>query len=143
MLIMAHTYAPTRDPDPAALQKLARETIPTNIKADDLRTTTASQGHVHLKFGRSEVTKVRGFPAIVVDYERTGVGRPDHCIRTIIFAGTNMITVTSVSKTHAVASQNMDDSIMAMDILDIPPAPPPRIGVSNPPVDEAAVEEKK
>ena len=140
---MAQASSPTRDPDQAALQKLARETIPTNIKAEDLRTTTASQGHVHLKFGRSEVTKVRGFPAVVVDYERTGVGRPDHYIRTIMFAGVNMITVTSISKTRAVARQNMDDSITAIDILDIAPPTPPRVGVSRPPADEVAAEEKK
>ncbi|HMN72515.1 MAG TPA: hypothetical protein PKA55_11685 [Rhodoblastus sp.] len=143
LLIMAHGRSPTRNPDPAALQRLARETIPTNIQADDLRVDTASKGHVHLKLGKSEVATVRGFPAVVVDYQRTGVGRPDYAVRTIVFAGLNMITVTSASKSPAVAHQNMDDAIAAMDILDMPPPPSPKVGASNPPAHEAVADAKK
>jgi hypothetical protein len=85
--------SPTRTPDPIALEKLAKETFPTNVEADNLKLETASHGYVKLDLLGTNVTSIRDFPAVVVELKKTGEGRPIFGRRIFLFAGNTLIDV--------------------------------------------------
>jgi hypothetical protein len=142
LLVIERARSPTRDPDPAALQKFARETVPAALKATDIQTSTATSGYVHFKLEKTVVGQVRGFPTVSVDFTRTGVGAPDHGARTYLFAGNTLISVMSVSKSKGVAHRNLDDYIAALDILDQAPPQAAKVGLSSPPTSTESQEKK-
>jgi hypothetical protein len=68
--------SPTRTPDPAALEKLARETLPSRVEAASLTLETESKGYTKLDVLGTKTTTIRDFPAVTVDVRKTGEGRP-------------------------------------------------------------------
>ena len=123
--------SPTRDPDEAALQKVARTMLPAGVQGEQLKLDAQTGGNVKLRFVGAKVTRARDFPAIFSEVERRGVGAPDRMFRMDMYIGNNRVMITSVSKSAAVARANLDLFVNAMDIDDVALKPAPAVGVTS------------
>ncbi|MFL5198839.1 MAG: hypothetical protein ACJ8BE_18275 [Microvirga sp.] len=113
--------SPTRTPDPAALEKLARETLPSRVEAASLTLETDSKGYTKLDVLGTKTTTIRDFPAVTVDVRKTGEGRPMFGRRVYLFAGNTLIDVYAMSHSRELAHRYADEFIAGFDIDDRPP----------------------
>lgn len=109
----------TRVPEDAELQKFARELIPNQIKMENTQAELASRGTIKFRLLNSAVTRSRGYPAVLSEVERLGVGAPERVIRMTIFVQNNRIQISSASRSPKLARANLDSFIAAIDIVDL------------------------
>lgn len=112
--------APTRSIDEAALREYAKTIVPASVKASGLMMEANSSSYEHIIMKSSTTTKLRGFPAVVVEVSLTGRGEPKVGYRSYLFAGNTLIDTYSISTSREVALANMHSFIEAFGIADGP-----------------------
>jgi len=116
--------SPTRHPDRAALEKMAKF-APAQARAQDVMMEAASDGEERMTPLSSKVTEVRGYPAIVSEAKRTSKSKASYSIRGQLFIGTMLLHVISASTDRAEAKKHFDSFVAAIEILDVPPPDDP------------------
>lgn len=116
--------APTRNPDPKALET-ASKLLAAQTRAQDVMLEAASDGESRLTALSNKVTQMRGYPAIMAESRRVTGKKTSYLVRGELFIGLFMVKVMSVSSDRAEANRNFDALVAAMEILDVPPGTPP------------------
>jgi len=116
--------SPTRHPDRAALEKMAKF-LPAQARAQDVMMEAASDGEERMTPLSSKVTEVRGYPAIMAETKRTSKSKVSFSLRGELFVGTMLVHVVSLSTDRAEARKHFDSFVGAIEILDVPPADDP------------------
>jgi hypothetical protein len=114
------TRSPTRSIDPAALEQFAKTTVPANIKAANTQIDAASGGYRNVTMVSSKTTKIRDFPAVVVETKRAGDGPPKSGFRIYLFAGYSLIITDAISDSREIAQKTAMEFVQAYDISDDP-----------------------
>jgi hypothetical protein len=120
---VAMTRAPTRNPDPEALRKLAK-ILPAQTNAQNAVLEIASDGQEKVESLASHVTKLRGYPAITTETRRSGRGKPTYIANAHLFVGLAHVRIASISLDRAVSKRHLEDFVAALHIDDRPPGAP-------------------
>ena len=115
--------SPTRNPDPQALEKLAKVDLPKAARAANASREIMSDGAEKIETLLSETTNFHGYPAVI---NETRYSRPNVSVYkgiAIIFAGPAMIRVEAVSPDQALMKKSLDDFIRVMEFDQNAPAP--------------------
>jgi hypothetical protein len=110
----------TREPDPQALQKLAK-LIPAQVEGRNLMLQVTSDGKETFKTLSTRVTAVRGYPAIVAELKRSGPGKTNFIVLSDLFVGTALVRISTASNDLASAKRIFDSFANALGIADQPP----------------------
>jgi hypothetical protein len=116
--------SPTRHPDRAALEKIAKF-LPAQARAQDVMMEAASDGEERMTPLASKVTEIRGYPAVVAEAKRTSKAKVSYSMRGQLFVGTMLVHVVSLATDRAEAKKHFDAFVAAIEILDVPPADDP------------------
>ncbi|MCZ8184407.1 MAG: hypothetical protein O9322_15650 [Beijerinckiaceae bacterium] len=112
--------APSRSIDDEALRQYAKTVVPASVKASSLMMEANSASHETVTMKSSTTTKLRGFPAVIVEVALIGRGEPRVGFRAYLFAGNTLIDTYSISTTREVALANLHSFINAYGIVDGP-----------------------
>lgn len=124
-LVLVQTLrAPTRDPDPKALEKAAKM-LPAQTRAQNAILEVASDGNESVEALSSKVTKLKGFPAVLAESKRHGRGKPIYTTTGHVFAGYTHVKIVSESIDREQAKRHFEDFLAAIAIEDFAPQPPP------------------
>jgi hypothetical protein len=110
--------SPTRNPDPAALRRIASDDIPARTKVlneqnPNSKVTLLSSRHTTLK----------GRPAIYTEYQVDNTGGRLYSIVTTLYIANIIVRYDSTSKEKAVATANLNAFLNALTIEMGPPLP--------------------
>ena len=115
--------SPTRNPDPQALEKLAKVDLPKAARAAHAAREIMSDGAESIETVRSETTKLHGYPAVVNETKYSKPSATTFRGTVIIFAGPAMIRVEATSPSQALVKKSLDDFIRVMEFDQNAPAP--------------------
>jgi hypothetical protein len=104
----------------AQLEKYMRETIPKEIRDQNIRSLSASNGQVSFELLNSRISEIKGFPAIVIEVRKRSGASSDSIIRSYIFTTYALIRVDSISSQAQVARNYSTAVISGFDIMDLP-----------------------
>lgn len=107
--------SPTRNPDPQALEKLAKVDLPKAARAAHAAREIMSDGAESIETVRSETTKLHGYPAVVNETKYSKPSATTFRGTVIIFAGPAMIRVEATSPSQALVKKSLDDFIRVME----------------------------
>jgi hypothetical protein len=122
-VIISAAKSPTRNPDPQALEKLAKVDLPKAARAANAAREIMSDGAEKVETLLSETTKFHGYPAVI---NETKYSRPNSAVyrgTAIIFAGPAMIRVEATSPDQILMKKSLDDFIRVMEFEQGAPAP--------------------
>lgn len=125
-VIISAGKSPTRNPDPQALEKLAKVDLPKAARAASASREVMSDGAEKIDTLVSETTKLHGYPAVI---NETKYSRPNASVYkgiAIIFAGPAMVRVEAISPDQALMKKSLDDFIRVMEFDQNAPAPDPK-----------------
>jgi hypothetical protein len=97
-----------------------REIIPKEIRDQNVRSLSASNGQVGFELLNSRISEVKGFPAIVIEARKRSGTSSDSIIRSYIFTTYALIRVDSISSQAQVARTYSTAVISGLDIRDLP-----------------------
>jgi hypothetical protein len=123
--------SPTRNPDPQALEKLAKVDMPKAARAANASREIMSDGAESVETVVSETTKLHGYPAVVNETKYSKPNATTYRGTVIIFAGPAMIRVESTSPNQALMKKSLDDFIRVMEFDQNAPAPAPKKPAGN------------
>lgn len=118
--------SPTRNPDPQALEKLAKVDLPKAARAANAAREIMSDGAESIETVVSETTKLHGYPAVVNETRYSKPNATTFRGTVIIFAGPAMIRVEATSPNQALMKKSLDDFIRVMEFDQNAPAPAPK-----------------
>jgi hypothetical protein len=116
--------SPTRHPDPAALEKLAKTDLPKSIHAADAAREVLADGDAKIETLSSKTATVKGYPAVVNETKLTQGKAAIYLDTTIIFAGPLIIRMQSLSKNKDLAQKSLKEFVEVMQIEEGPPGSP-------------------
>lgn len=117
--------SPTRNPDPQALEKLAKVDMPKAARAAHAAREIMSDGAESIETVVSETTKLHGYPAVVNETKYSKPNATTFRGTVIIFAGPAMVRIEATSPNQALMKKSLDDFIRVMEFDPNAPAPAP------------------
>jgi hypothetical protein len=130
-ITISASKSPTRNPDPQALEKLAKVDLPKAARAAHAAREIMSDGAESVETMVSETTKLHGYPAVVNETKYSKPNNTTYRGTVIIFAGPAMVRVESVSPNQALMKKSLDDFIRVMEFDPNAPAPAPKKPAGN------------
>jgi len=122
-VVLTASRSPTRNPDPQALEKLAKVDLPKAARAASAAREIMSDGAEKVETVVSETAKFHGYPSVVNETKYSRPGSATYKGTVIIFAGPAMIRVEATSPDQALMKKSLDDFIRVMEFEQGPPAP--------------------
>jgi hypothetical protein len=122
-VVISAGRSPTRNPDPQALEKLAKVDLPKAALAANAAREIMSDGAEKVETIVSETTKFHGFPSVINETKYSRSSSAVYKGTAIIFAGPAMIRVEATSPDRALMKKTLDDFIRVMEFEQGPPAP--------------------
>lgn len=123
--------SPTRNPDPQALEKLAKVDLPKAARAAHAAREIMSDGAESVETVVSETTKLHGYPAVVNETKYSKPNATTYRGTVIIFAGPAMVRVEATSPDQKLMKKSLDDFIRVMEFDPNAPAPAPKKPAGN------------
>jgi len=123
--------SPTRNPDPQALEKLAKIDLPKAARAAHAAREIMSDGAESVETVVSETTKLHGYPAVVNETRYSKPNATTYRGTVIIFAGPAMVRVEATSPDQKLMKKSLDDFIRVMEFDPNAPAPAPKKPAGN------------
>jgi len=123
--------SPTRNPDPQALEKLAKVDLPKAARAAHAAREIMSDGAESVETVLSETTKLHGYPAVVNETKYSRPNATTYRGTVIIFAGPAMVRVEATSPDQKLMKKSLDDFIRVMEFDPNAPAPAPKKPAGN------------
>lgn len=115
--------SPTRNPDPQALEKLAKVDLPKAARAANAAREIMSDGAETVETVLSETTKFHGYPAVINETKYSKTNSAVYRGTVLIFAGPAMIRVEATSPDQALMKKSLDDFIRVMEFEQGAPTP--------------------
>lgn len=115
--------SPTRNPDPQALEKLAKVDLPKAASAANAAREIMSDGAEKVETLISETTKYHGYPAVINETRYSKTSSAIYRGTVLIFAGPAMIRVEATSPDQALMKKSLEDFIRVMEFEQGTPAP--------------------
>jgi hypothetical protein len=120
---IAASKSPTRNPDPQALEKLAKVDLPKAARAANAAREIMSDGAETVETVLSETTKFHGYPAVINETKYSKTSSTIYRGTVLIFAGPAMIRVEATSPDQSLMKKSLDDFIRVMEFEQGAPAP--------------------
>jgi hypothetical protein len=125
-VVISAGKSPTRDPDPQALEKLAKVDLPKAARAASAAREIMSDGVEKVETLSSETAKFHGYPAVLNETKYSRASSTVYKGTAIIFAGPAMIRIESTSPDQALMKKSLDDFIRVMEFDQNAPTPAPK-----------------
>ncbi len=123
VVILTTRRAPSERPDPKALDKIARESIPKLTQAESLQMQVRTDNRAKAETLSSAVTRIRDYPAIVSETRLTIADRQRFTAIAAVFAGKLLVSIRAEAADRATARAAIDDFAKAFTIEEGPPLP--------------------
>lgn len=120
-VVVTTRRSPTANPDPKAIEKLARESIPKLVQAENLQLQVRTDNKGRVESLSSAVTRVDGYQAIFSESKLTIGDRARFIAVMMVFAGRVIINIRAEAADRAVAKTAADDFSRAFKVEDGPP----------------------
>ena len=125
--------SPTRNPNPAALEKFAKVDLPKSIRAGNAAREIMTDGTDKVETLLSETASLKGYPAVSNETKYIRGSSAVYAITAIIFAGPVMVNLRATSPDLAVAQDYLRAFVEATVIQVGPPAVPGTPSPAAPP----------
>jgi hypothetical protein len=122
-VILTTRRAPTERPDPKALERIAKESIPKLTQAESLQLQVRTDNRARAETLSSAVTRIRDYPAIYSETRLTALDRQRFTTIATVFAGKLLITIRAEAGDRATAKTAVDDFARAFKVEEGPPLP--------------------
>jgi hypothetical protein len=122
-VIISAGRSPTRNPDPQALEKLAKVDLPKAALAANAAREIMSDGAEKVETITSETTEFHGYPSVLNETKYSRSNSAVYKGTAIIFAGPAMIRVEATSPDQALMKKTLSDFIRVMEFEQGPRAP--------------------
>jgi hypothetical protein len=122
-VVLTASRSPTRNPDPQALEKLAKIDLPKAARAASAAREIMSDGAEKVETVVSETAQFHGYPSVVNETKYSRPNSTTYKGTVIIFAGPAMIRVEATSPDQALMKKSLADFIRVMEFEQGPPAP--------------------
>jgi hypothetical protein len=122
-VIISTSRSPTRNPDPQALEKLAKVDLPKAVRAQNAAQDVLSDGANKIETLSSKATRLKNYPAVVNETKFSTGKRTVFTETAIVFAGPSMLKFISLSPNREVAQKSLDEFVASVDIKEGPPPP--------------------
>jgi hypothetical protein len=122
VVLLTTRRSPAEQPDPKALEKIAKESIPKLTQAESLQLQVRSDNKAKAETLSSAVTRVQAFPAIYSETRLTAVDRQRFITIATVFAGKILVTIRAEAGDRGTAKTAVDDFAKAFRVEEGPPA---------------------
>jgi hypothetical protein len=120
VVLLTTRVSPTERPDPKALQKIAKETIPKLTQAESLQLQVRTDNRAKAETLSSAVTTIQTYPAIFSETRLTALDRQRFTTIATIFAGKILVTIRAEAGDRATAKLAVDDFAKAFRVEEGP-----------------------
>ena len=124
-VVFVFARSPTKNPDPKALTRFAKEELPKSIRAASAAREVMSDGADKLETLASDTATFKGFPSVINETKFVRSSSETYVDTAIIFAGVLMVRVESSSPNRDLAKKALVEFIDVMRIEEGPPQPAP------------------
>jgi hypothetical protein len=131
--------SPTRNPDPQALEKLAKVDLPKAVRAQNAAQDVLSDGANKIETLTSKTTRMKNYPAVVNETKFSAGKRTIFTDTAMVFAGPTMLKIISLSPNREVAQKSLDEFVASVDIKE---GPPPQSSSTPKPSDAVPKEQR-
>lgn len=122
VVLLTTRRSPAERPDPKALEKIARESIPKLTQAESLQMQVRTDNRAKAETLSSAVTRIQAYPAIFSETKLTAADRERFTTIATIFAGKILVTIRAEAADRATARIAVEDFSKAFRVEEGPPA---------------------
>jgi hypothetical protein len=122
VVVLTTRRSPTERPDPKALEKIAKESIPKLTQAESLQLQVRTDNRAKAETLSSAVTTIQAYPAIYSETKLTAPDRQRFTTIATIFAGKILVTIRAEAGDRATAKAAVDDFAKAFRVEEGPSA---------------------
>jgi hypothetical protein len=120
-IIVTSSRSPTARPDPKALEKLAKESIPKLTQAENLQLQVRTDNKAKAETLSGSVTKVGEFPAIFNEMKLSVQDRSRFIAIKTVFAGKMLVNIRAEAADRATAKTAVEDFSRSFKVEEGPP----------------------
>jgi hypothetical protein len=122
VVVLTTRRSPDERPNPRALEKFAKESLPKLTQAESLRLQVRSDNKAKAETLSSAVTRVQDYPAILNETKITIADRQRFITTSTVFAGKLLVGIRAEAGDRATARIAVDDFAKAFKVEEGPPA---------------------
>jgi hypothetical protein len=122
VVVLTMRRSPAERPDPKALEKIAKESIPKLTQAESLQLQVRTDNRAKAETLSSAVTTIQTYPAIYSETKLTALDRQRFTTIATIFAGRILVTIRAEAGDRATAKAAVEDFAKAFRVEEGPPA---------------------
>jgi hypothetical protein len=123
VVILTTRRSPQERPDPKALEKIARESIPKLTQAESLQMQVRTDNKARAETLSSAVVRIRDYPALLSETRLTNEDRQRFTTIATVFAGKLLINIRAEAGDRTTARQAIDDFTASFRVEEGPPLP--------------------
>jgi hypothetical protein len=120
VVLLTTRVSPAERPDPKALQRIARESIPKLTQAESLQLQVRTDNKARTETLSSAVTTIQTYPAIYSETRLTAPDRQRFTTIATVFAGKILVTIRAEAGDRATARTAVDDFARAFRVEEGP-----------------------
>jgi hypothetical protein len=122
LVVLTTRRSPTERPDPKALERIAKDSIPKLTQAESLQLQVRTNNQAKAETLSSAVTTIQTYPAIFSETKLSAADRSRFITVATVFAGKMLVTIRAEAAERAVAKSAVDDFSRAFRVVEGPPA---------------------
>jgi hypothetical protein len=124
-VVFNFSKSPTRNPDPKALERFAKEELPKSIRAASAAREVMSDGDEKAETLASDTATLKGYPSVINETKLSRSKSATYIQTAIIFAGALMVRIQSLSPDRELSKKALAEFLEAMRIEEgAPPSAP-------------------
>jgi hypothetical protein len=123
VVILTTRRSPQERPDPKALEKIAKESIPKLTQAESLQMQVRSDNKAKAETLSSAAIRIRDYPALFSETRLTMEDRQRFTAIATVFAGKILINIRAEAGDRATARRAVDDFTSSFTVEEGPPLP--------------------
>jgi hypothetical protein len=121
IVLLTTRRSPSERPDPKALEKIAKESIPKLTQAESLQLQVRTDNRARAETLSSTVTTIQNYPAIFNETRLVAADRERFTTIVTVFAGKLLVTIRAEAGDRATAKTAVDDFAKAFRVEEGPP----------------------
>jgi hypothetical protein len=118
LVILTTRRSPTERPDPRALERLAKESIPKLTQAESLQLQVQTNNRAKAETLSSAVTRIQDYPAVFSETRLTVLDRARYTTIASVFAGKLLVTIRAEAGDRKTAKDAVDDFARSFRVED-------------------------
>jgi hypothetical protein len=123
VVVLTTRRSPDERPNPQALEKFAKESLPKLTQAESLQLQVRSDNKAKAETLSSAVVRVQDYPAILNETKITIADRQRFVTTSTVFAGKLLVGIRAEAGDRATARTAVEDFARAFKVEEGPPAP--------------------